>query len=62
MVKKAKARKRQGLETEFLVGGKPWTMERIERSAKRAKLEGDVQTEILGVCPISPHRLVLTFP
>jgi len=50
MVNKAKTRKRQGLETEFLVGGQPWTMERIERSAKRARLEGGVQAKTLGVC------------
>jgi hypothetical protein len=62
MVNKAKTRKRQRLETEFLVGGKPWTMERIERSAKRAKLEGAVQAEIIGVYQILTDQFVLTFP
>jgi hypothetical protein len=49
MVNKAKARKRQGLETEFTVGGQLWTMDRIERSAKRAKSEG-TEASVIGMC------------
>jgi hypothetical protein len=50
MVNKAKTRKRQGLETIFTVGGQPWTMDRIERSAKRAKSEG-TEGSIIGMFP-----------
>jgi hypothetical protein len=48
MVNKARARKRKGKETEFSVGDHLWTMDRIERSAKRAKIEGN-QAAILGM-------------
>jgi len=49
MANKAKIRKREGKETKFTVGGQPWTIDRIERSARRAKLEsGDV--DLAGKC------------
>jgi hypothetical protein len=48
MVNKAKVRKREGKETEFTVGDQPWTMDRIERSAKRTKIEGN-EAAILGM-------------
>jgi len=56
MVNKAKARKRQGLETAFTVGGQPWSMDRIERSAKRAKSEG-MEAGVIGMCPCAQNLL-----
>jgi hypothetical protein len=46
MAAKANSRKREGKETKFTVGGQPWTMDRIERSAKRAKLDPEEADKI----------------
>jgi hypothetical protein len=46
MATKANSRKREGKETKFTVGGQPWTMDRIERSAKRAKLDPEEADQI----------------
>lgn len=48
MVNKAKVRKREGKETEFTVGDQPWPIDRIERSAKRTKIEG-TEAAIIGM-------------
>ncbi|KAE9362678.1 hypothetical protein N431DRAFT_433670 [Stipitochalara longipes BDJ] len=39
MAKKAQDRKRQGLETEFTIGGERWDLDRIESRAKRARID-----------------------
>ncbi|KAF4633931.1 hypothetical protein G7Y89_g4185 [Cudoniella acicularis] len=39
MANKARSRKRAGKDTEFTVGDQPWSLDRIEKSASRAKLD-----------------------
>jgi len=58
MVNKARVRKREGKETEFSVGDHHWTMDRIERSAKRAKIEGN-EAAMLGIFLVAR---ILDFP
>lgn len=35
------SKKRAGKDTEFTVGDQPWSLDRIEKSASRAKLDPD---------------------